>query len=295
MGKLIQQLTNEQLIQNHSLLVPSIFTERQFNLLKKKLNNQKFSNTESAYFSRTISKKLMAINSLTDLENQYFIRGEKQIISNRKNKAIKLLKKFSRNHKNMKLLISGSFLYNKRYNDIDLFIVSKYEKEDYQEKGIHINYLTPDSLNTLFFHSLSQISISNFNTSFLDLKENINIDDLVMKYQEVMKDLEEKNYSWLKIDLRDFLIDCSYARDEMVLSSLQLKNNLTSLLKRKNKKEIIQKMFIYTLLKSYKSKEVKRISLNMIDSYKSLMKDSKNKQHFQNLINSFKEVLNCAG
>ena len=54
-----------------------------------------------------------------------------------------------------------------------------------------------------------------------------------------------------KIDLRDFLIDCSYVQDETILSSLQLKNNLDNLLKKKNKKQIIRKMFIYTILNSF--------------------------------------------
>ena len=33
----------------------------------------------------------------------------------------------------MKILISGSFLYKEKYDDIDLFIISKYKKEDYKD------------------------------------------------------------------------------------------------------------------------------------------------------------------
>jgi hypothetical protein len=294
MSKLITQLNTNQLENNRPLLVPSIFTKRQFGLVKKKLQQRKLTLTEQVYFSRTINKKLKAISSLTGLEKKYFISGEEKIIPKRKEEAIKLLKKLERNHKNIKILIAGSFLHNKKFNDIDVFFISKYEKEDHKKDKIHFNYLPLEALDSLFFNSLKRISIANFNSNFLKIKDKISLDQIISKYQEIVSDIDNKNYGWLKIDLRDFVIDCNYASKGVILNSLQLKTFLDKLLRRKNKAKLIEKLFIYTVLNGFNTKEIKSSSLYMINAYKNLMKEYKHKRYYQVIINTFKEVLSCA-
>lgn len=295
MGKLLDWLNKEKLEENYSLLVPAIFTERQFELLDKKIQQRKLKPVEQVYFSHSIAKKIRAINSLTDLEKEYFIYGEREIIKERKEAAIKLLKKIERNHKKMKILISGSFLYYKKYRDIDIFIISEYEKEDYVRDKLHFNYLKPEVLESVFFSSLSKICVANFDLSFLKIKEKISISQIISKYQEIMKDISEKNYPWLKINLRDFILDCSYLSEGVILDSFQLKNRLEKILKKKNKTRLIEKMFVYAILNGFEAGEIKTISLKMIKSYRELIKSYKHKEYYSFLINSFKEVLNSAG
>ena len=111
-------------------IVPIIFTEHQFRLIEKRFTNKKMSDSEKNEFSRTISKKMNAINKIMEKETgNIFIYGEEKIKKDRLKLARSYIKKFSRKFKNKHITISGSFLYNDKYNDIDVFVVSTYEKE----------------------------------------------------------------------------------------------------------------------------------------------------------------------
>jgi hypothetical protein len=294
MSKLWEKLTIGQLKENNSLLVPAIFTHRQLELLQNKLQHKKLSNNEEAYFSRTVSKKLNAISSLIGMDKRYYLSGESEMLPERKKEALKILRKTERNHKGIKIILAGSFLYNKKYNDIDVFLITNYDKEDYWKDGIHYNYLPSDSLGTLFFDSISKISIANFDLNSIKVKEQPNINNLISKYQEVMQDINQKNTSWLKIDLRDLILECSYAEGKVVLNSKQLKHKLELILNHKKKTEVIQRMFVSAITNNFPSTKVKKISTNLIKSYKELMKEYRHKDYYGTLISSFQEVLNLA-
>lgn len=291
MSKLFR-LNLELLEQNQSLLVPSIFTKKQLELLQKKICEREFTPTEKAYFSRTVTKKLAAINILSTGEITIFANGEKFMLKERKEEAIKLLKSLERKHKNIKILIGGSFLYSKEYNDVDIFLISKYEKEEHKQDRLHFNYLKPEALGSLFFNSLSKISITNFNLNFILPKENIKLEHIISKYQEIMQELSNK--AWLKIDLRDFIMACHYVSSGTIINSMQLRNILKKMLNIKNKEKIIQKLFVNTILMGFNSREIKKMSIKMIKSYRELEIEYKHKEYYRKLINSFKEVLNCA-
>lgn len=293
MSKLLNRLNPSILRSNRSLLVPSLFTERQLELLEKKLQEKKLSPVEQVYFSRTISRRLKAIDSLTGLAGKYFFCGENLMLPERKKKALSLLKKIERSHKNRKILISGSFLYHKHYRDIDIFFISQYEKEDYWKDRLHFNYLTSEATHTLFFHSLSQICLANFDPASFPLKEKPSFNDVISKYQEVISDIFNGNFPWLKTDLRDFLVDCSYAGEGIILNSFQLKNKLDKILRTRNKIGFVKKLFVSTLMQGF-SPRIKTISLNMLKSYYWLIKRYPHKKYYQTLIDSFKEVLDCA-
>ena len=108
------------------------------------------------------------------------------MLKERIEKAIKILKKQSRKHRNKRILITGSFLLNKRYNDIDVFIITKKELDDKKEGKVHINYLPENIETSLFFASLSRMCISNF---FIDTKvhkEKVDLSDLIKNYEEIV-------------------------------------------------------------------------------------------------------------
>ena len=102
-------------------IVPTLFTEHQFQLIKKKFTNKPMTQSEKNEFSRTISKKMKAIYKILNKDN-IFIYGN---IKEEKLKIAKTyLKKFSRKFKNKHVIISGSFLYKEKYNDIDIFVIT---------------------------------------------------------------------------------------------------------------------------------------------------------------------------
>jgi len=244
------------------------------------------------YLSRTIMKKLKAMQTLHKPQDNYYLSGESFMLPERKEEALKILKQAELNHKNLKIIISGSFLYQKKYNDIDLFIISKYEKEDYKEDKLHFNYLKQEDENSLFVKSISQISISNFDASFLHVKERITISQIISKYQQVLKDITDKNNTWLKIDLRDLIMGCTYAGEKVVLNSAQLHHLVNKLTVNQNN---LKSLFVYSLLNGFELKTVKLIGVKMIQSYQELMKEYKGEDYYNSLIESFAEVLKVAG
>ncbi len=294
MSKLIIPWNTGQLKENRPLLVPSIFTERQFALLEKKLRQKSMTPTERAYFSRTITKKIKAIG-LCRKKERAFVYGENEIIPERKERAVKLLKQIERSHRGQRILISGSFLYNKRYNDIDVFILSKYQKEDYRDGELHFNYLSPEAVESLLFHSLGKICITNFSLDFLPVKEKIDLNLLVSKYQEVIKDYMEKNSSWLKINLRDFILFCYYAGSGVVLNSKELKQISEGLARKKKLSFLLKNIFVQAILQGFHKKTVFPLSLKMLKSYRELKKEYKHPEYYNFLMQSFKEVLAYAG
>ncbi len=275
-------------------IVPTLFTKHQFDLMQKKAKQQKLTASEKVEFSRSISKKLKAISQIMDKENKLFIYGKEKIFPERLNKAKKHLQQFSRQFKNKPIIISGSFLYSSKYNDIDVFVIEKYQKEDYKKEDYHINYLQPSALNSVFFNSLSKICIANFDLSSIRVEEKITANQIISQYQEIKRDLANDNHHWLKIDLRDFIINCHYTNNQVILDSFQLKSIINNLIRKKNKEKLIQKMFVYAFLMGFENKEIKKLSRNMIKSYQDLVKEYHHKVYYKELINTFQEVLDCA-
>src|SRR3989338_9450190 len=156
MGESENLITLKNLENAKDCLVPYVFTENYHRILKKKLEKRKLSQNEAYYYSHFIKKKIEGMAELFEISP--IVNGKQSIRKDRLQKAISLIKKYSRIHKDMKLLISGSFLLSEEYNDIDLFVISKYKKEDYTDGIIHINYLPAGIEKTLFFKSIHSIS-----------------------------------------------------------------------------------------------------------------------------------------
>ncbi|MBN1156780.1 hypothetical protein JXA85_04130, partial [Candidatus Woesearchaeota archaeon] len=200
MEKLENHITLENLENARNYLVPYVFSENYFNILRKRMQGKMFSENERYYYNHFIKKKLMGMIELfgisTMINGKHFIRGD------RLKKAIAILSKYSRKHKNMKMLITGSFLFSEKYNDVDVFVISKYNKEDYRDGKVHINYLPPDVEKSLFFKSIYAISIANF-TSESKIEEEFNINDILHIYETVVLLLMQKN-EYLQ-ELRDLI------------------------------------------------------------------------------------------
>ena len=108
-------------------IVPTLFTEHQFQLIQKKFSKKVLSASERNEFSRVVSRKMCAVYALVGKEYaSIFVSGAEKIIPERLVVAKKYLSDFSRKFKGHHMFITGSFLYSKKYNDIDVFIFTKY-------------------------------------------------------------------------------------------------------------------------------------------------------------------------
>lgn len=227
-------------------LVPFIFSQNYYNILMKRIKGKRLSYNERYYYNHFIKKKLLGMIELFEIKET--INGKEFIIKKRLSRAITLLKKYSRKHKNMKILISGSFLFRHKYNDIDVFILSKYDKEDYRDKRIHINYL-PEIENTLFFKSLYAVCIANFRSD-PKIEEEFNINDVLHLYEVVVLLMMQKD-DYLQ-ELRDLILRLEYLTSKVILNSAQLKTLVDKIIKSPNPINLINKYFTAKIINSYK-------------------------------------------
>ncbi|MBW2975304.1 hypothetical protein KY366_06305 [Candidatus Woesearchaeota archaeon] len=271
-------------------LVPVLFTPHQFDLISKRFSNRKMSASENNEFSRAISKKMKAINKILKKE-EAFVYGEEHIKKDRLRQALRYLNQFSRKFRDKHVIITGSFLYSQNYNDIDIFVISRYEKEDYTLDKFHINYFTEDVYSSLFFRSIRKLCISNKEMLQYPFKEKVDIDTFISLYQELFNDLD-KNFKGTGSTLREFLLQSSFISNNPIPHSLDLKNEVDAILKVKNPKEIVKNIFVNTVLMGIEKKKALNAMRGMLSSYKGLIKEYKQHQeYYLDIMDAFNRVI----
>jgi len=286
MRKLENYIKLENLETAKNYLIPYIFTENYYNILKASLKGKKLSSNQRYYYNHFIKKKLKGIIELMEIDTM--VNGREFIRRDRLNKAITLLKKYSRKHKNMKMFISGSFLYNQKYNDIDIFVISKYEKEDYMQGKIHINYLPADVEKKLFFHSIHTISVSNFNPKE-KIEEDFNISDILHLYEVVILLIFQKD-NYLQ-ELRDLIVRLEYVSNRVILNSMQLKIITDKITKSKNSIQVINKYLIAKIINAYNTAVLRRTLSRFIEKNSSPEKGQKIHENWKIYNQTYKEAI----
>ncbi|MBI2111948.1 hypothetical protein HYT52_00225 [Candidatus Woesearchaeota archaeon] len=259
-------LTVEQLERAKGYVVPYIFTENYFHILKAKLNHKRLSINEQYYYNHAIKKKIEGMMKLFDLEKRMNISTRGLIKEGRIAAATSLIKKYSRKHKNMKILISGSFLYKEKYNDIDIFILSKYKKEDYKDGKVHINFLPADVENTLFFRSISAISVANFTFSEAAVKERFTLADILHLYEVVIL-LMMQNDEYTS-ELRELILRAEYTSHQIILDSRELKNFVDKVKISKKPIEYLNKYMVAKIINSSTPNTIKKVLNKFIEKNK---------------------------
>lgn len=292
MRRLSFSVNLDQLKQAKPDIVPALFTEHQFDLINKKFKNQSLSLSERNEFSRSISKKMKAIYAILEKETGgIYVSGKEKMIPSRLNLATKYLKRFSRKFKDKHVLISGSFLYNTTYNDIDVFVISKYDKEDYVEGKFHINYLPETAHHSLFFACLGKLCVSNKQLSSYPITEKVNLDTLISLYQELFNDLDRK-FVGVKKNMREFLLQAAYLGKSPLPDSFELKQQVESILRLKHPSEIIKKLFVQAVVLGIKNKKAIPEAKEIISSYEELIDEyPQHKAYYLDLISAFQEVV----
>jgi len=285
----MENYLNLELIEkSEHLLVGRLFTQIQFSILKKKLQHTALNSNEKTYYYKFIKPKIKAMMTFLNI-NEMNVNGRELIKEGRLKEAIKIIHKLEHKHKHKKILVSGSFLFNETYNDIDVFIFSKYNKEDYKKGKIHVTFLPKSALDSLFFSSLYQISLSNFNNSPKnDFKVNLN--DVLQSYELLINAmLNEEDY---ERTLRDFILKTEYISKGVILNPRQLHD-----IKEKfsdKKIAILSNTFINSLILSYTKRKLNTTLTTQITDYKNLLTEYKTAKNLPIYIDTYSKVIALA-
>jgi len=164
------------------------------------------------------------------------------------------------------MLVTGSFLYNEKYNDIDIFILSKYNKEDYREGKVHINFLPADIEKTLFFKSLSAISIANFTFDELTIEEKFSPSDILHLY-EVTILLIMQNDEYIN-ELRELVLRAEYTSHKIILDSRELKEITEKIKRSESPIKVLNKYIITKIINSSTTSVIKKVLHKFIEKNK---------------------------
>jgi predicted nucleotidyltransferase len=229
------------IIKNKNQFIPHLFTERQVIIMQKYLQKQKLTNTEKTYLYSTIKRKTDALQLLKE---EWYIKGN-NMIPERVKEAKEILKKL-----NKKAFISGSFLYTKNYNDIDIFIVGKRRKQRH-DGNKHFIYINEKKLRHPIFFSCLLYSVATFSAEKIEpIIKRPDYSGLVTGYEmainEILDDDDQKM-------VRDLLFEYHLQIKDEVLDSFSLHKELNTI-KRIPKKErikIVNNMIKEMLLQLY--------------------------------------------
>ncbi len=234
------------IVANKSRFIPHLFTERQVIITQRYLQNKALTNTEKTYFYSTIKKKMA---SLALLKEEWHIKGS-GMIPERVEEAKQILKEIN----NEKTFISGSFLYAKNYNDIDIFVVGKRRKQ-YREGKKNFIFITENDLSVPLFYSCFQYSVSNFCLSAVKprIKQD-EMDEFLLAYQLAITEIfdnEDQKTSRYIIFLHEMHVK------QKVLNSYELYKEFEEM-KKKSKEEkikivngMIKDLLLHTFSKRY--------------------------------------------
>lgn len=235
-----------KVLENKSLFVPGLFTERQIGLMEKYLHKEALNNTEKAYFYSTIKKKIAA---LSILKEEVYIQGE-GMLPERVAEAKKILKELGE----ARAFISGSFLYKKDYRDIDIFVLAK-KRESHYAKNQHFNFITKKLLQHPIYLSSLKYSVSTFSPEEIHPKwKRPSLEEVLMTYQlainEILNKEEERT-------LRELLFMYHFYVGGVVLSSFALYQRSEELIKKAATEKIteinetMKKLVLKLYTKSY--------------------------------------------
>lgn len=235
--KLLQKIVN-----NKELLVPSLFTEKQVLLIEKYLKKEKLTNTEKTYFYSVIKKKITALSAF---EEEFYVRGKK-MISSRVKEAKQILIELKKQGYNQ-AFISGSFLFKEKYDDIDIFIISKKRKQ-HSKKKKHFIQITKKDLNKVIFASAASYCVSNFEIINKVEINRTSLDDNFLSHQVTLNELSENEEPKT---LKYLIIEYNLLIKNKLLDSYELYQEYQRIINDKNRINIINSLVKEIIINGY--------------------------------------------
>lgn len=167
-------------VEQKTKFIPYLFTKRQITLLEKYITKKNLTNTEKVYLYSTISKKIEALGILRE---EFYVTGE-EMVRGRVTKAKELLNKLGYEQ----AFVSGSFLYNQKYQDIDVYVVGRRRKQ-YHRDNLHLIFITEHDLCKPLFFSAMLYSVANFQVEIKPIMERASLAEILLTYQMAINEI----------------------------------------------------------------------------------------------------------
>ncbi len=232
------------IVEQRKEFIPHLFTDRQVVLIERYLQQKELTPSEKTYLYSTITKKIEALRLL---KKEYYITG-KEMIPQRVESARKILDGFS----NEKAFISGSYLYNKDSQDIDIFIVGKRHKQEHRNNQ-HLTYITEADTQKPLFVSVLNYCIANFSFTVMPIIKREQYGELLFIYQlavnEILDNDDQKT-------VRRLIFEYYVQTKKIILDSFSLHQHFYEIKIKPTaeKIELINLMFKEMLLTLYSKK-----------------------------------------
>ena len=276
--------TLESVLKNKGLFIPLIFTEKQFNVLKKYNKKIKLSNAEKKALYTSIKKKMTALNTFSreQKDAEYYINGASEIIPARLAEAKQLLNEYAKKYD--EVFISGSFLFSKQYGDIDVFIIKERGYKEIGDGNKHLVFLSEKRLSNPVFQSAALISVANFMIPNKISKKKPVLSDLMATYHEAV--IEYLNKEKKQEAARQLIFNHSLFCKNKLLNPKELKEMLEKIklteldeITKSLCKKLFSKTYLYVEIHTY------------IDTLKESIKNIKPNKHLIQFRNTYEEII----
>lgn len=155
------------------------------------------------------------------------------------------------------VFISGSFLYKEKYNDIDVFVVSRNKslQKLNLDKKINLQIIDFNQLHSLFYHSVSKSCIAK---NFLPKKDlKVTISRYWMWINESVPNFHNQP-DWIEKDSRSLIMYTEYLKNGKILSSEELTKKCKELKNLRKILDYINNEVPFVINKSIKKSYLKR-------------------------------------
>ena len=271
------------ILKNESRFVPLVFTKKQFNVIFKLKRSMRLSNAEKKALYTSINKKIDALSSLIiKNDNEYYIQGSREIIEEKIEEAKRLIEKYSENLN--KVFIGGSFLFEKDYNDVDIFIIRKKGYKESWDGKYHIIQLSEGRLSEPIFQSASLISVSNFLIPKILIKSRPSLSELISTYHEAVIERlnREKKPEMIRRLIFDYYLFC---KNEIIngkaLKEYSIKATLGEL------DNLIKELLINLFSENYLYIELHEYVKTLVESIKNINP----KEHLERYIKTYEDLI----
>jgi len=167
--------------------------------------------------------------------------------------------------------ITGSFLYEENYKDIDLFIITRSKKEiKIDDDRLTVTKIDFNMLYSLFHHSISKSCVANNILPKKPLK--LTIADYWHVINEAIPNILNNKEKWRK-EARFVILYTEYLKNNKILSSYELKRKLNKIPSYKKLFKLIEKTAPEIINKKIKKNYIKRYFYEWRGVYKDFIAD----------------------
>lgn len=267
--------------QNKEMFVPLIFTQKQFSILERYSAGEKLGLAEKKSLYTSITRKIKALGLVqAKPKDNFYIKGGQYLSPDRIVMAKEIINKFP----NEQIFIAGSFLFSKKYRDIDIYILRERGYKEIQDQEKHLIYLTRKKLADVVFQSAALISVSNFENTLKPRLRKIFLHQLMSIYHEAV--IEYLQNDEKKDNLRELIFHHNLICQHKLINALEIQEIMAQI-----KINQIDEMFT-NLCKSLFSKTYLYVEvLEYIRTLKESIKNIKQNFHLEHYKNTYEELI----